>query len=59
MIFFPEAFDYICENKSMTIEQAEGLDGPIITGYKQLAKDNSMWISLGGFHLRVCFDFFL
>ena len=29
----------------MTIEQAEGLDGPIITGYRKLAKENSIWIS--------------
>ena len=41
----------------MTIEQAEGLDGPIITGYRKLAKDNSIWISLGGFHQRVCIEF--
>ena len=53
MIFFPEAFDYICQSKSSTLENAELINGPIINGYQRLAKQNQIWISLGGFHQRV------
>ncbi|CAF1193798.1 unnamed protein product, partial [Rotaria sordida] len=50
--FFPEAFDYISESISETLEKAEPIDGPIINGYRQLAKQHQLWISLGGFHQR-------
>ncbi|UJR34883.1 hypothetical protein I4U23_027661 [Adineta vaga] len=50
IVFFPEAFDYICDSKLATIEKAEPIDGPLINGYRKLAKDNQLWISLGGFH---------
>ncbi|CAF1552417.1 unnamed protein product [Rotaria sp. Silwood1] len=52
IVFFPEAFDYICESKPLTLEKAEPIDGPIINGYRELAKQNQLWISLGGFHQR-------
>jgi len=32
------------------LAQAEILQGPSITKYRNLAKDNSIWLSLGGFH---------
>ncbi|CAF5048013.1 unnamed protein product, partial [Rotaria sp. Silwood1] len=40
IVFFPEAFDYICESKPLTLEKAEPIDGPIINGYRELAKQN-------------------
>ncbi|CAF3360792.1 unnamed protein product [Rotaria socialis] len=52
IVFFPEGFDFICESKSLTLEKAETIDGPIINGYRRLAKENQLWISLGGFHQR-------
>ncbi|CAF0903525.1 unnamed protein product [Adineta ricciae] len=50
IVFFPEAFDYICDSKAATIEKAEPIDGPLITRYRNLAKENQLWLSLGGFH---------
>ena len=37
-------------SKKIAFEQAEPLDGPMITKYRQLAKDLNIWLSLGGFH---------
>ena len=31
---------------------SEPLTGPIITGYRKLAQELGIWLSLGGFHLR-------
>ncbi|XP_025203414.1 deaminated glutathione amidase [Melanaphis sacchari] len=50
MIFMPEAFDYIEEDKTKTLEMAESLNGPLINSYKSLAKSLDIWLSLGGFH---------
>ena len=50
MVFLPEAFDMICPSRKVVFEQAETLDGPLITKYRQLAKDLNIWLSLGGFH---------
>jgi predicted amidohydrolase len=58
MIFFPEAFDYICDSKVATLAQAEPIDGPIINRYRKLAKEHQLWLSLGGFHQKVS-SFFL
>lgn len=53
MIFLPEAFDYIEEDKTKSFELAESLDGPTIDNYKSLAKSLDVWLSLGGFHEKV------
>ncbi|XP_021963740.1 nitrilase and fragile histidine triad fusion protein NitFhit isoform X3 [Folsomia candida] len=50
MIFFPECFDFVGENKAQTLQLAEPLDGFLITRYSELAKQFGIWISLGGFH---------
>ncbi|XP_018319892.1 nitrilase and fragile histidine triad fusion protein NitFhit isoform X2 [Agrilus planipennis] len=52
MVFLPEACDYIGTNKNETKSLAEGIDGPVMTKYKSLAKRNDMWLSVGGFHLK-------
>lgn len=53
MIFLPESFDYIEEDKNKSLKAAETLDGPLITNYKSLAKSLDVWLSLGGFHEKV------
>ena len=53
VVFLPEAFDYIATCPDMSIGLAEPLDGPRMTKYRQLAKDNDIWLSLGGFHEKV------
>ncbi|XP_023211076.1 nitrilase and fragile histidine triad fusion protein NitFhit-like [Centruroides sculpturatus] len=50
MVFLPECFDLVGESKDQSIKLSEPLNGPIITKYKELAKNNSIWLSLGGFH---------
>lgn len=32
---------------------AQPLDGPTVTSYKEIAKRNKMWLSLGGLHEAV------
>ncbi|CAK9294753.1 unnamed protein product [Gordionus sp. m RMFG-2023] len=53
MVFLPECFDYMSRNKEELIELAETLDGPLIAQYKNLAKENTIWLSLGGFHQKI------
>ena len=53
MVFIPEACDYIGDSKDKSIEMAEPLDGEIVSKYKQLAKETSIWLSLGGVHQKV------
>ncbi|ODM92781.1 Nitrilase and fragile histidine triad fusion protein NitFhit [Orchesella cincta] len=50
MIFLPEAFDYIGRSKEESAQLSETLDGPLITSYRNLAKELKVWLSLGGFH---------
>jgi len=52
MVFLPEAFDYIAENKEETQKLSEPLDGPLMKRFQSLAKQLGVWISLGGFHER-------
>jgi len=53
MVFIPESFDYIEEDKTKALEMAESLDGSLINSYKSLAKSLNIWLSLGGFHEKV------
>lgn len=53
MVFLPEAIDYIGETKSQSVELAESLEGETISGYQDLARKESIWLSLGGFHQKV------
>ncbi|XP_062515108.1 deaminated glutathione amidase-like [Corticium candelabrum] len=50
MVFLPESFDYIAANSDVASRLAEPLEGPRMTRYRHLAKDNDIWLSLGGFH---------
>ena len=54
MVFLPETFDYIGESFQHSIELAQPIDGNIIRTYRETAKKNDIWLSLGGFHEKVC-----
>ncbi|PSN56183.1 hypothetical protein C0J52_01410 [Blattella germanica] len=55
MVFLPEACDYIGESKEETMLLAEPLDGPTVKSFCKMAKDNKIWISVGGVHEK-CYD---
>jgi len=57
MAFFPEACDYLADSKKDTITMAESLTGETVTSYKEIAVKNDIWLSLGGIHEAVCFNF--
>ena len=52
MAFLPEGFDYIAETKEQSLSMAESLDGDTISAYRQIARDNGIALSLGGFHCK-------
>lgn len=52
MVFLPEATDFLAEKKTQAYELAEPLDGPLITKYRSLAKQLSVWLSLGSVHVK-------
>ncbi len=54
MIFLPECFDYIGENREESIRLACDERSHLIDNYRSLAIKHSVWLSLGGFHERVC-----
>lgn len=47
--FFPEAFAMISRSFTETFENAEYIDGEMITCLRNHAKKLNMWLSLGGF----------
>lgn len=53
MAFFPEACDYLADNKKDAIAMAEPLDGLKVERYKEIAITNKIWLSLGGLHEAV------
>lgn len=48
-LFLPECCDFVGENRQETLALSEELSKSILP-YKVLAKENEMWISLGGIH---------
>ncbi|XP_053377502.1 deaminated glutathione amidase-like [Mercenaria mercenaria] len=52
MVFLPEACDFIADSKQQSMDLAESLQGETIGKYRQLAKELSVWISIGGFHQK-------
>ncbi|DBB07330.1 hypothetical protein WJX82_006221 [Trebouxia sp. C0006] len=49
MLFLPECFSFIGRSPAESVAAATPLDGPILQRYLRLAKQNSLWLSLGGF----------
>jgi deaminated glutathione amidase len=52
MVFLPEGFDYVSETSEQSMQLSEPISGPTISAYRQLAKEEQVWLSLGGFHLK-------
>lgn len=52
MVFLPEACDYIAESKEASLQLAEPIHGPQVTRYRELAASSSVWLSLGGIHIK-------
>ncbi|XP_020284767.1 nitrilase homolog 1 isoform X2 [Pseudomyrmex gracilis] len=48
--FFPEACDYLADNKKDIVAMAEPLTGQTVKSYKEIAVKNDIWLSLGGVH---------
>ncbi|XP_021933022.1 nitrilase homolog 1 isoform X2 [Zootermopsis nevadensis] len=48
MVFLPEACDFIGEKRSQIIENADPLNGETVCSFCQMAKENKVWLSLGG-----------
>lgn len=51
--FFPEACDYLADNKKDIVAMAEPLTGQTVKSYKEIAVKNDIWLSLGGVHETV------
>lgn len=47
LVCLPESFDFIGDSTSV---KHDGLDGPLFTRYRELAKKYKVWVSYGGFH---------
>ncbi|KAL2924388.1 Nitrilase-like protein 2 [Bienertia sinuspersici] len=56
MLCFPESFSYIGANLGDSVKIAEPLDGPLMQGYCNLARESQIWLSLGGFQEKVSDD---
>ncbi|MQL80577.1 hypothetical protein Taro_013037 [Colocasia esculenta] len=54
LLCFPENFSFIGAKDGESLKIAESLDGPIMQGYCSLARDSSIWLSLGGFQEKGC-----
>ncbi|GMN51209.1 hypothetical protein TIFTF001_020366 [Ficus carica] len=49
LICFPENFAFLGAKDGESLKIAEPLDGPIMQQYCSLARESSIWLSLGGF----------
>ncbi|KAG2434562.1 hypothetical protein HYH02_012228 [Chlamydomonas schloesseri] len=48
-LFLPECFSFIGESPAQSLAAAQPLEGPLMSQYRQLARDTGLWLSLGGF----------
>lgn len=53
VVFLPEASDYVGQNAEETKSMSESLGGSTVSEYKSLARQNKVWLSIGGFHERL------
>lgn len=56
MVFLPESCDFIGESKAETVASAEPLDGEMIQKFRQMARENNVWLSIGGILEKVTND---
>ena len=57
VVFLPECFDYVGENREQSVSMGAPLDSPRMQGLCELAKELGVWLSLGGYHEKVCIIF--
>jgi deaminated glutathione amidase len=50
LLALPECFAFIGARPGAARDVAEPLDGPLMARYRRLARENKLWLSLGGFH---------
>jgi len=50
MLFLPENFDYVAKARDQILQLARPLNDKLVQRYQDLARDNKIWISLGGYH---------
>ncbi|VEN49991.1 unnamed protein product [Callosobruchus maculatus] len=53
VVFLPEASDFIASNKKEARELAESINGELMNEYKLIARNNLIWLSIGGFHEKL------
>jgi len=53
LICLPENFAFMGSTPEETDQMKETLDGPLIKRYAQMAIDNKVWLSLGGFQEKI------
>ncbi|KAF8396660.1 hypothetical protein HHK36_018285 [Tetracentron sinense] len=49
LLCLPENFSFVGAKDGESLKVAEPLDGPVMQGYCSLARESSIWLSLGGF----------
>ncbi|XP_055594832.1 nitrilase and fragile histidine triad fusion protein NitFhit isoform X2 [Uranotaenia lowii] len=49
-VFFPECCDYVGTHREETLKLSETLEGPTVAEYRRLARENKLWLSMGGVH---------
>ncbi|XP_060659338.1 nitrilase and fragile histidine triad fusion protein NitFhit [Drosophila nasuta] len=54
LLFLPECCDFVAKEKSQLLTLAEPLNGALMAKYRELAKCNQIWLSLGGLHELKC-----
>ena len=58
VVFLPECFDYVGENREQTLSMAAPLESTRMQGLRDLAKELGVWLSLGGYHEKVSLNMF-
>src|SRR5262245_13782133 len=53
LVSLPENFAYLESEASGALAAAEEISGPTITNFKNCAKKNGIWLSLGGFQEKI------
>ena len=51
-VFFPENCTFIGSSPESKLKAGEDLDGELVQRYQQLAKEEKIWISIGGILLN-------
>ncbi|XP_071502420.1 nitrilase and fragile histidine triad fusion protein NitFhit-like [Diadema antillarum] len=50
MVFLPECSDYVQKSPEESVRSAEPDTGQSMAAFKEIAKENHLWLSLGGLH---------